>query len=137
MIHGTYSKDSQTRFKNSMLKLKLCDYSHAYILVKITITVPDKGTAVHPNNSNKKSIFENCAPFTNCISEISSKQIDDAKDIHVVMLMYNLIEHSDNHSRTAESLWQYYRDKLAVNDDGSIVDFPGSSDLFKCKRKTG
>ena len=53
------------------------------------------------------------------------------------MLMYNLIEHSDNHSRTSESLWQYYRDKLAVNDDGSIVDFPGNSDLFKCKRKTG
>ena len=25
--------------------------------------------------------------------------------------MYNLIKHSDNYSKTSESLWQYYRDE--------------------------
>ena len=38
--------------------------------------------------------MDNCAPFTNCIGEINNTQINDAKDIDVVMPMYNLIEHS-------------------------------------------
>ena len=40
----------------------------------------------------KKVILKNCAPFTNCISEINNTQIDNAKDIDIVMPMYNLIE---------------------------------------------
>ena len=28
--------------------------------------------------------------------------------------MDNLIEYSDNYSKTSESLWQYYRDKLML-----------------------
>ena len=27
------------------------------------------------NNTNKKVIFKNCAPFTNCISEINNTQV--------------------------------------------------------------
>ena len=49
-------------------------------------------------------IFKNCAPFTDCISEINNTQIDNAKDIDLVMPMYNLIEYSDNYSKTSESL---------------------------------
>ena len=88
-----------------MLKSSLCDYSDAYILVKGTITVNNTGTAAAPNNRNKKVIFKNCAPFTNCISEINNTQVDNAKDIDIVMLMYNLIEYSDNYSKTSGSLW--------------------------------
>ena len=51
-----------------------------------------------PNNRNKKVIFKNCAPFTDCISEINNKKIDNAKEISVVMPMYNLIGYSDNYS---------------------------------------
>ena len=36
--------------------------------------------------------METCAPFTNCMGEINNTQINDAKDIDVVMLMYNLME---------------------------------------------
>ena len=36
---GTYSKDSQIKFKTSMLKSNLCDYGDAYILVKGTISM--------------------------------------------------------------------------------------------------
>ena len=56
------------------------------------------------NNTNKKVIFKNCAPFTNCISKINNTQIDNAKDINIVMSMYNLIEYSDNYSKTSGSL---------------------------------
>ena len=39
--------------------------------------------------------------------------MDNAKDIDVVMPMYNLIEYSDNYSKTSGSSWQYYRDDPA------------------------
>ena len=69
--------------------------------------------------------FKSCAPFTNCISEINNTHVDNAKDIDVVMPMYNLIEYSDNYAKTTGSLWQYFNDE--PNDD--IED----SELFKSK----
>ena len=56
------------------------------------------------NNTNKKVVFKNCAPFTDCISEINNTQVDNAKDIDIVMPMYNLLEYSDNYSKTSGSL---------------------------------
>ena len=41
---------------------------------------------------NKGVIFKNCAPFTDCISEINNNKTDNAKCLDVVMPMYNLIE---------------------------------------------
>ena len=35
----------------------------------------------------KKVIFKNCAPFTNCRSEINNTQIDNAKNIDIAMPM--------------------------------------------------
>ena len=94
-----------------MLKSSLCDYSDAYMLVKGTITVNNTAAAgAAANNTNKKVIFENCAPFTNCISQINNTQIDNAKDIDIVMPMYSLIEYSDNYAKTTGSLWQYCKD---------------------------
>ena len=78
---GTYNPNKQIKFKPTILKSSLSDYSDAYILVKGTITVKNTGTAAIPNNRNKKLVFKNCAPFANCISEINNTQIDNAKDI--------------------------------------------------------
>ena len=72
-----------------MLKLSLFDYSDAYILVKETISIPPQAET-NPNNNNKKALFKNFAPFTDCISEINNTQIDIAKNIDVVMPMYKL-----------------------------------------------
>ena len=54
------------------------------------------------------------------------------------MPMYNLIEYDDNYSKTSGSLWQYCKDKPAVNGDGAIVDFNGvnATDSFNFKTKT-
>ena len=41
------------------------------------------------------------------LSNINNTQIDNAKDIDVVMLICNLIEYSDNYLKTSGSLWQY------------------------------
>ena len=72
---GTYSPNKQIKFKTSMLRSSLCDYSDAYILVKGNITVNNTAAAgAAANNINKKVIFKNCAPFTNCINKINNTQ---------------------------------------------------------------
>ena len=74
-----------------MFKLILCDYSNVYILVKGTISIaPLLPQAVNPNKSNKEVLFKNFALFTDCISKINNTQRYNAKDIDVVMPMYNL-----------------------------------------------
>ena len=133
-----YNVKSQIKFKTTMLKSSLCDYSDAYILVKGTITVNNtaaQGAAA--NNTNKKVIFKNCAPFTNCISEINNTQIDNAKDIDILMPMYNLIEYSDNYAKTTGRLWQYCKDIPARNANNNIVIFAENNitDSFKFKAK--
>ena len=54
----------------------------------------------------KKVIFKDCSLFTNCISEINNTQVDNAKDIDIVMPMYNLREYSNNYLKTSRILWQ-------------------------------
>ena len=135
---GAYNVNSQIKFKTTMLKSSLCDYSDVYILVKGTITVNNTAAqGVAANNTNKKVIFKNCAPFTNCISEINNTQIDNAKDIDIVMPMYNLIEYSDNYVKTTGSLWQYCKDIPARNANGEIIIFEenNTTDSFKFKAK--
>ena len=43
------------------------------------------------------------------------------------MLMYSLIEYSDNYSKTPGSLWQYCKEISAVNNAGDIVIFYGAN----------
>ena len=136
---GTYNVNSQIEFKTTMLKSSLCDYSDAYILVKGTISANNTAAdGAAANNTNKKVIFKNCAPFTNCLSEINNMQIDNAKDIDIVMPMYNLIEYSDNYAKTTGSLWQYCKDIPARNaNNNNIVIFAENNitDSFKFKAK--
>ena len=96
-----------------MLRTSLCDYSNAYILVSETIAITGAGNddAVRwLDQRNKGVIFTNCAPFTDCINETNSRQIDNVKYIYVVRPMYNLIEYSDNYSKASVELWQNCRD---------------------------
>ena len=95
---GTYSPNKQIKFKTSMLRSSLCDYSDAYILVKGNISVNNTaGAGADANNTNKKLIYKNCTPFTDTIREINNSQVDNAKDIDIVIPIYNLIEYIDNY----------------------------------------
>ena len=105
-----------------MLGSNLWDYSNAYILVKENITV--NNTAVvdaAANDTNKKLIFKNFAPFTRCISKINNTEKDNAQFIDIVMPMYNLIEYSENYSKTSGSLQQYFKYIPAVNNNDEIL----------------
>ena len=137
---GAYNVNTQIKLKTTMLKSSLCDYSDAYILVKGTISVnitAAAGAAVNNNSNNKKVIFKNCAPFTNCISEINNTQIYNAKNIDIVMPMYNLIGYSDSYAKTTGSLWQYCKDIPALNANDDIIIFAEGSttDSFNFKVK--
>ena len=110
---GTYTSND-IKFKTTMLRSNLCDYADAYILVngRITITgAGDDGAARRADERDKGVTFKNCAPFTKCISRINNTDIDNAQDIDIVMSMYNLIEYSDNYSKTSGSLWLYHKDE--------------------------
>ena len=61
---GQYSVTKSIRFKNSMLRSNLYDYSEAYIVVKGKITVEEDNDY---KTRNKKLIFKNNAPLRSCI----------------------------------------------------------------------
>ena len=107
-----------------MLMSSSCDYSDAQILVQATITVfgavaDDAAKATDRNDKHPK--FKNCAPFADCISEITNKLVDNAKDLDVAMPMYNLIEYSDNYSKKSRSSYDFCRDepKHLISDSES------------------
>ena len=132
---GTYNVNTQIKFKTTMLKSSLCDYSDSYILVKGTITITGAGAdaaARQADERDKGVAFKNCAPFTNCISEINNTQADNAKDIDIVMPMYNLIEYSDNYAKTTGSLWQYFRDE----PNNNLADSESFKSTIKITGKT-
>ena len=109
---GKYDSSS-IKFKASVIRWDLCDYSDVYVLVSGTITITGAGdddNAKRTDKRNKGLILKNCAPFANCMSYIINIQIDNAEYIAVVMPMYKLIEYSDNYSKTSGSLGKYYKD---------------------------
>ena len=117
---GQYSMNKNIRFKNSMLRSDLCDYSDAYIVVKETVTVTDTD---NDNKRNKKLVYKNNknnAWSRSSISKINNRSIDNAEDLDIFMPMYNLLKYSDNYSMTSGSLWNYYRD--GINDDENEND---------------
>ena len=91
-----------------MLASDLCDYNDAHIAVKGRIIVTGTNEA---NRRNKKLTFKNIAPFKSCITKINSKFVDNAKNLNVAMLMYNLLEYGDNYSMTSGSLWNFIETK--------------------------
>ena len=99
-----YNPRKQIRFKTSMLRSDLCDFSDAYIVVKGDITLTKNADRNFIDLRNRFLAFKNNAPFTNCISKINNMLIDNAEDLDLVMPMYNLIEYSKNYRRTTRSL---------------------------------
>ena len=84
---------------------------------------------INNNNANKRNenfVFENNAPFINCITKINGIKIDNAEDLDVLMSMYNLLEYSKNYKKATGSLSNYNRDES--NDPLST-----NSESFKCK----
>ena len=98
------------KFKNTMLRSNLCDYADAYIPVKGTITIRGAGpdfAARQAHERDKGVTFKNYAPFTKCMIRINNGDIHNSQDIDIVIPIYNLIDYSDNCSKTWGSLRQW------------------------------
>ena len=122
-LSNTYNEDKSIRFKTSMLRSDLCDY-----------TV----TGNHPRDrQNRPLILKFNAPFISFITRINGELIEDADDLDIVMPMYNLLEYSKNYRKTIGSLYNYYRDELSDDNDndnfGNIKVV--NSKAFKYKNK--
>ena len=139
-LSNMYNENKSIRFKTTMLRSNLCDYSDAYILVKGTITVMAPGVNNANNIRDKRNrpvILKNNAPFVSCITRINGELIEDADDLDIVMSMYNLLEYSKNYRKTIGSLYNYYRDELSDDADDNKFDNIKvvNSNTFKYKNK--
>ena len=121
---NSYNVNKEIRIKTLMLRSDLCNFNDAYIVVKGAVTVTDTDDA----KRNKSVAFKNYAPFIKCISKINDVQIDNAKNLDVVMPMYNLLKYRKckNYKKTTGSFWNYYRDEPSN-------PLPSNSESFKYK----
>ena len=119
VIDSQTAKDKQNqnnsiKFEIESIKPSLCDYSDAFVLVTVDITV----TA----DSDIDVALKNCAPFPTCKTEINDVFIDEANHIYIAMPMHNLIEYSDIYSVTSGSLWQFKRDEVPADNADLTAD---------------
>ena len=113
-LNANYDAGNEINYDTEVFKSNLCDYKDAYILVT--------GDIVTTANNNPAPVaFKNCATFTKCIIKIDGTTTDNAEDLDLVMLMYNLIEYSSNYSETTGILWFYSKDE-ATNFDTDIAN---------------
>ena len=74
----------------------------------ILITGADTGADTAARQADGRSkyriLIKNYVTFADCISKIHDTQVDNAKDLYVVMPIYNLIEFSENYSKTSGRL---------------------------------
>ena len=85
-------------------------------------------------DANTRLALKSCAPFTKCNLEINDKHVNTSENLDITMLMYNLIEFSDNYQDLSATLYQYKRDEPpeanAIND---LTTNTSSSFKYKVK----
>ena len=100
--NGEYDEEEENgstiKFEAKVIKPFLCDDSDAYVLVTGNITATG-------GNAYTRVAFKNCAPFTTCVTQIDDEHVETAENLDIIMLMYSLIEYSDNYADTSGSLW--------------------------------
>ena len=113
-LNLSYAAANKITYDTKVLKSNLCYYNDVYILVTGDITViAAPATQV---------AFKNCAPFTKYLTKVDGTIIDDAKDLDLVMPMYNLIEYSPNYSETTGHFWFYSKDEATEFNPDIVND---------------
>ena len=131
-----YNVNSDIRFKTPSLKSCLCNYNDACILVKGITTIAgagaDAAAVKKADERDKGLILKNCASFINGKSETNNTEIDNVRNIDIVVPMYNLIEYSDDCSKTSGNLGKYYRD----DPNNTLTNFESCKSKIKTTGKT-
>ena len=126
------------KYDTRVLKPSLCDYADAYILVDGTIRADAETPplAAPANIANARLALKNCAPFTKCNLEINDEHVDTAENLDITMLMYNLIEYSDNYQDSSATLYQYKRDEPPDDIANNLAQNNSRSFDYKIIRKS-
>ena len=129
--NGEYDRgnenDSTIKFEAKVIKPNLCDFSDAFILVTRDIKVADVA-------ANTNVVFKSFAPFTRCVTHISDEHVETAKNLDIILPMYNLLEYSDNYVDSSGSLYKFKRDESSMNDaENSLNVTLDNSTSFKYK----
>ena len=129
----TYNTNKQIRFKTSMLRSDLCDFSDAYIIVKGIVTV--SADERDRDEMNRQVILKSNAPFISSISKINGVLVENAEDLDVAAPLGCVLKYSKNYSKTSASLWNYYKDELTdeTNDNNGPNKHVINSKSFKYK----
>lgn len=105
---NTLSKNIRLRIP--MRRSDLSDYNDAYIVVKDTINLRllEKIVCL---KQYAYVILKSNVPFNSglAIAKINNLLLDNAEELNMVMLIYNLLEYSNNYSMRAGRLLCYYR----------------------------
>ena len=107
---GVYSPNDEIKCLTNSLQSSVCDYSDAYILVTGNINVI-------VGNADTKVAVKIFAPFTEFKTEMHKTFVDEIEHINIAMPIYNLSNNSD----PSDSLWQFKRDELNVNDINTVL----------------
>ena len=84
--------------------------------------------------ANTNVAFKNCASFTRCVTQVNDEHVETAKNLDIIMSMYNLTEYSDNYADSSGSLYQFKRDESPMNDNDSPLNIAlDNSTSFKYK----
>ena len=83
----------------------------------------DNGNAQVQARWSKRFIFKTCAALTKCTTQINNTQIDNAKDIDIVMPICNLLEYSEYYEKTTASLYQYANEPNANKVSSASCEF--------------
>ena len=124
--YGNGEDGTTIKLETKAIKLNLCDYSDAYILVIGNI---------QNKPANSVVAFKNCAPFRTCDVTINDEHVEKAEELHIVMPMYSLLENADNYQDSTGSLYQFKRDEPP--DDNADVANNTSSLVYRSKLISG
>ena len=84
--------------------------------------------------ANTNVAFKKCAPFTRCVTHINDEHVETANNLDIIMLMYNLIEYSENYVDSSRSLYQFKIDESPMNDGENPLNVAlDNSTSFKYK----
>ena len=82
------------------------------------------------------SFFSTLYYLNHGISNFLVRRFESEPPPSTLLPMNNLIEYSDNYSKTFGSLWKYYKDIPVGNNNGNIVNLNGvnATDSFNRNR---
>ena len=91
---------------------------------------------IYEINKNRQLILKNNATFVSCITRINGELIEDADDLDIVMLMYNLLDYCKNYRKTIGLSYNYCREELTNDNSNNFANRNVvNSETFKYQNK--